>query len=79
MVVPEAAANRLKLAQQRELVRYLHSGGAIVADGRQGWLEDVGFEARLVTGDVVEDSGLDDHEPAVDPALADLWLLGEMN
>ena len=37
------------------------------------------LEAVVVAGDVVEDPRLEDEEAAVDPALADLRLLGELD
>ena len=47
-----------------------------LAVGRQP-LEGRVLEGRLVALDVVEDCGLEHEEPAVDPALADLRLLGK--
>jgi len=43
LVVPGGAGARLTGAQQQEIVRFLAAGGAVVAEGRQGWLEQVGF------------------------------------
>src|SRR6266700_472941 len=40
-------------------------------------LEGVGFEARLVFFQVIEEPWLEHHEATVDPALTDLRLLGE--
>src|ERR1044071_4175841 len=51
-------------------------GGQLLALGQT--LQHVGFEVGVVALDVVEDRGLEDHEAAVDPALADLRLLGEL-
>jgi uncharacterized protein YdaL len=43
LVVPQAAGVRLSESQQKEVLRYLSEGGGIVADGRQPWLEKLGF------------------------------------
>ena len=43
LVVPHAAGMRLTDAQQRLVVRYLGSGGDVVADGAQAWLTKIGF------------------------------------
>ena len=43
LVVPHAAGSRLTDAQQRLVVRYLGSGGEVVADGMQSWLTRIGF------------------------------------
>ena len=43
LVVPHAAGVRLTDAQQRLVLRYLGSGGDVVADGAQSWLAKVGF------------------------------------
>ena len=43
LVVPHAAGLRLTEAQQRLVVRYLGSGGNVVADGSQAWLTKIGF------------------------------------
>jgi hypothetical protein len=43
LVVPHAAGMRLTEAQQRQVVRYLGSGGDVVADGAQVWLTKIGF------------------------------------
>jgi hypothetical protein len=43
LVVPHAAGTRLTDTQQRQVVRYLGSGGNVVADGSQAWLTKVGF------------------------------------
>jgi len=43
LVVPHAAGTRLTEAQQRLVVRYLGSGGNLVADGAQPWLTRIGF------------------------------------
>ena len=43
LVVPHAASLRLTDAQQRQVLRYLGSGGNVVADGSQAWLAKVGL------------------------------------
>jgi len=43
LVVPHAAGVRLTDGQQRLVVRYLGSGGDVVADGSQAWLAKIGF------------------------------------
>jgi hypothetical protein len=43
LVIPQAAGSTLREAQQRQIVRYLAAGGEVVADGRQAWLEKIGF------------------------------------
>ena len=43
LIVPHAAGSRLTEAQQRLVVRYLGSGGDVVADGSQPWLTRIGF------------------------------------
>ena len=43
LVVPHAAGTRLTERQQRLVVRYLGSGGDVVADGSQPWLTKIGF------------------------------------
>jgi uncharacterized protein YdaL len=43
LVVPHAAGVRLTEAQQRLVVRYIGSGGEVVADGAQPWLTKIGF------------------------------------
>ncbi len=43
LVVPHAAGMRLTDAQQRLVVRYLGSGGNVVADGSQAWLTKIGY------------------------------------
>ncbi len=43
LVVPGGAGARLSPAQQQEVLRHLTSGGSLVADGRQPWLEAPGF------------------------------------
>jgi uncharacterized protein YdaL len=57
VVVPEAMGVRLSEAQQDELLRYLSSGGHVVAEGKQPWLEKLGFkwEGRQVTISTVSD------------------------
>jgi hypothetical protein len=44
LVVPDAAGARLREAQQKEILKYVSSGGAVLADGRQKWLSVVGFQ-----------------------------------
>src|SRR5262245_49442125 len=41
-------------------------------------LEPVGLQDRRIIFQVLQDLRLEDHEPAIDPALADLGLLGEL-
>ena len=43
LVVPQGAGVRLTDAQQKEVLRYLASGGPIVIDGSQSWLSQLGF------------------------------------
>ena len=43
LVVPHAAGARLSDAQQRLVLRFLGSGGDVVADGVQTWLTKIGF------------------------------------
>jgi len=43
LIIPHGAGTRLNDAQQRQVVRYLGSGGDVVADGSQAWLAKVGF------------------------------------
>ena len=43
LVVPQAAGLRLTEGQQKLVVRYLESGGNVVADGSQTWLTKIGF------------------------------------
>jgi len=43
LVVPRGAGARLSQKQQQEVLRYLAAGGLLVADGRQAWLEKLGF------------------------------------
>jgi uncharacterized protein YdaL len=47
LVVPDAAGALLSEAQQNEVLKYMSSGGSVLADGRQKWLRMVGFR---VTG-----------------------------
>ncbi len=42
-------------------------------------LERLSLEVRVLAVDVVEDLRLEDEEAAVDPALAELRLLGELD
>jgi uncharacterized protein YdaL len=43
LVVPHAAGVKLTDGQQRLVVRYVGSGGDVVADGSQAWLAKIGF------------------------------------
>ncbi len=43
LVVPHAAGLKLTEGQQRLVLRYLGSGGDVVADGSQPWLTRIGF------------------------------------
>ncbi len=43
LVVPAAAGLRLSEVQQRQVLRYLGSGGELVADGTQTWLSKIGL------------------------------------
>ena len=43
LVVPHAAGLKLTEGQQRLVLRYLGSGGNVVADGSQAWLAKIGF------------------------------------
>jgi uncharacterized protein YdaL len=43
LVIPRAAGARLSDAQQRQVVGYLTTGGEVVADGPQAWLQKIGF------------------------------------
>ncbi len=43
LVVPQAAGARLTDAQRRLVLRYLGSGGEVVADGTQPWLSKIGL------------------------------------
>jgi uncharacterized protein YdaL len=43
LVVPHAAGLKLTEGQQRLVLRYLGSGGNVVADGSQAWLTRIGF------------------------------------
>ncbi len=51
LIVPEAAAARMNAKQQSEVLRYLDSGGDVVAEGKQEWLKKLGFawEGRTIT------------------------------
>src|SRR5215472_8439985 len=44
LVVPDGVAGLLSDAQQKEILRYLASGGSVVADGHQNWLPALGFQ-----------------------------------
>jgi len=57
LVVPQAPGERLAGAEQEQLLRYLSSGGLVVADGRQPWLGRLGFgwmERRVPVSSVVD-------------------------
>ena len=43
LVVPRAVGVNLSNAQQQRILRYLAAGGQVVAEGRQAWLEKIGF------------------------------------
>ncbi len=43
LVVPRGAGARFSQKQQQEILEYLAAGGLLVADGRQAWLEKLGF------------------------------------
>jgi uncharacterized protein YdaL len=43
LVVPDGVAALLSDAQQKEVLRYLASGGLVLADGHQKWLPTLGF------------------------------------
>ncbi len=43
LIVPQGAGARLSEAQQRQVLRYLGSGGDVVADGTQRWLSKIGL------------------------------------
>ncbi|MGD0222906.1 MAG: DUF2334 domain-containing protein [Terriglobia bacterium] len=56
-VVPHAAGLRLTDAQQRLVVRYLGSGGDVVADGMQPWLTKIGFgfsNLQMIVSSVID-------------------------
>ncbi len=57
VIVPQAAGAVLSAAQQQEILRYVSTGGRLVADGRQGWLDKLGFawEDRQLTVSTVTD------------------------
>ena len=44
LVVPDGVGGLLSDAQQKEILRYLASGGLVVADGHQNWLPALGFQ-----------------------------------
>lgn len=46
LVVPQGVAGLLTGPQQQEIIRYLSSGGAVVADGHQPWLSALGLYAK---------------------------------
>jgi uncharacterized protein YdaL len=59
VVVPQSVATRLSEGQQKEIVRYLASGGAVLADGSQRWLPRLGFRMtgwRLPVTEIEETS-----------------------
>jgi uncharacterized protein YdaL len=43
LVIPRAVGARLSDRQQQEVLRYLTTGGEVVADGQQAWLQKIGF------------------------------------
>jgi hypothetical protein len=44
VVVPQSAGTRLSATQIRDILRYLASGGSVLADGTQRWLPRLGFQ-----------------------------------
>lgn len=46
LVVPQVVAALLTGAQQQEILRYVSSGGALIADGDQPWLSALGLHAK---------------------------------
>ena len=44
LVAPEAVGAGFNAAQRRQLLKFLQNGGSVIADGRQPWLEEVGFQ-----------------------------------
>ena len=44
LIVPQGVSKRLTEPQQHQIIQYLRSGGGVVADGDQGWLEQIGFK-----------------------------------
>jgi hypothetical protein len=44
IVVPEGVGPRLSAAQQSLLLEHLTNGGGLIADGRQPWLNSLGFQ-----------------------------------
>jgi hypothetical protein len=46
LVVPQGVAALLTGTQQQEILRYVSSGGALVADGDQPWLSALGLHAK---------------------------------
>jgi uncharacterized protein YdaL len=57
LVVPHAAGLRLTDAQQGVVVRYLGSGGDVVADGMQPWLTKIGFgfsNLQMIVSSVID-------------------------
>jgi hypothetical protein len=43
LVVPDGVGSVLSESQQKEILRYLSSGGLVLADGEQKWLPELGF------------------------------------
>jgi len=57
LVVPGAVARLLSEDQQKKILSYLRSGGMVLADGHQAWLQAVGFQMtgwRLPVDDLQE-------------------------
>ncbi len=44
LAIPEAAGSRMTAGQIETVLRYLHDGGNVVADGHQVWLAKLGFQ-----------------------------------
>jgi hypothetical protein len=57
LIVPQATCARLSAAQQQEILHYLSAGGQVVMEGRQPWLDKLGFtwEGRQVSISSVSD------------------------
>jgi len=58
LVIPESAGAKLSLAEQQAVLRYLSSGGRIVADGKQPWLSLIGLHFtghRIQVSDVADE------------------------
>lgn len=57
LVVPDGVAALLTSRQQEEILRHLSSGGAVLADGHQPWLSELGLHpagSRLPVAEVQE-------------------------